>query len=62
MKVELRENVYKSIPTERFTCIGCVFLSDNKGMCNAPDCIYAFCKDYHQLFRHSQKFSKIFDL
>lgn len=62
MKVELRENVYISIPTERLTCIGCVFLSDNKGICNAPDCIYAFCKDYHQLFHNFQKSSKIFDL
>ena len=62
MKVKLREDVYISILTERFTCIGCVFLSDNKGMCNAPDCIYTFCKDYHQLFHNSQKFSKIFDL
>lgn len=62
MQVKLREDVFISMPTERFTCMGCVFLSDNKGMCNAPDCIYTFCKDHNQLFHNSQKSSKIFDL
>lgn len=62
MKVKLREDVYISIPTEKFTCKGCVFLSDNKGLCNAPDCIYTLCKDCHQLFHNSQIFFKIFEL
>lgn len=62
MKVKLREGVYIPTPTERFTCIGCVFLSDNKGICNAPDSIYTYCFNCRQLFHHSQTFSKIFDL
>ena len=62
MKVKLQKNVYIPIPTERFTCVGCVFLSANKGMCKAPDSIYISCFKVNQLFHHSQKFSKIFEL
>jgi hypothetical protein len=62
MKVKLREKVYIPIPTEGFTCIGCVFLSANNGICKAPDSIYTSCFNGNQLFHHSQKFSKIFDL
>lgn len=42
MKVKFRENVYTPIPTERSTCVDCVFLSANKGMCKAPDSIYIY--------------------
>lgn len=62
MKVKLRENVYIPTSTELFTCKGCVFLSDNNAICKAPDSIYTSCFCSHQLFLHSQKFSKIFDL
>lgn len=62
MKVKLREEVYMPTPIKTFTCVGCVFLSDNGVMCNAPDSIYTFCCEVNQSFHHSQKFSKIFDL
>lgn len=62
MKVKLREKVYIPTPIKTFTCVGCVFLSANKGICHAPDSIYKYCFGCHQLFRNSQKFSKIFDL
>lgn len=62
MKIKLQENVYISKSTEKFTCIGCVFLSNCKGICTAPDSIYITCSNSRQLFRHSQKFFKIFDL
>lgn len=62
MKVKFRESVYIPTPTELFTCKGCVFLSANGALCEAPDFIYTSCFKYHQLFHHSQKFLKIFDL
>lgn len=62
MKVKLREDVYIPISIGRFTCVGCVFLSDNGGTCNAPDCIYTSCFNCHKLFCHFPKISKIFDL
>lgn len=62
MKVKLRKDEYISTSTKLFTCIGCVFLSDNNGMCKAPDPIYKSCFNCNQLFHHSRKFSKIFDL
>ncbi len=62
MKVKLRENMYIPTSTKRFTCKGCVFLSDNNAICEAPDSIYTSCFGCRQLFHHSQKFSKIFDL
>ena len=40
MKVKLREDVYIATPTEYSTCVSCVFLSDNGGICNAPNYIY----------------------
>ena len=54
--------MYIPTPIKSFTCVGCVFLSANKGICHAPDSIYKYCFGCHQLFRNSQKFSKIFDL
>lgn len=62
MKIKLRENVYIPISTEKLTCIGCVFLSEGKGICTAPDSIYIPCSNSHQLFYNSQKSFKIFDL
>lgn len=62
MKVKLREDVYIPVPTELFTCKSCIFLSNNGGLCAAPDSIYTSCKDHRQLFHNSQKFSKIFEL
>lgn len=62
MKVKLRKDVYIPTPTELYTCVGCVFLSANGGMCKAPDSIYTFCGKVNQSFHRSQKFSKIFDL
>lgn len=62
MKVKLREDMYIPTPTELFTCMGCVFLSANNGICQAPDCIYTSCFNCHQLFHRSQKISKIFEL
>lgn len=62
MKVKLRENVYIPISIGRFTCVGCVFLSDNRGICTAPDDIYTSCFNSHKLFCHFQNISKIFDL
>jgi hypothetical protein len=62
MKVKLQEDVYIPIPIERFTCMGCVFLSDNGARCKAPDSIYTYCFKCQQLFRHSQNIFKIFDL
>lgn len=62
MKVKLREDVYIATPTEYSTCVSCIFLSDNGGICNAPDLIYTSCIDGHQVFHHSQNFSKIFEL
>lgn len=62
MKVKFREGVYIPIPTERSTCVGCVFISADKGMCKAPDSIYTACFNVNQLFHNSQKFFKIFDL
>lgn len=62
MKIKLREDVYIPTPTEKFTCLGCIFLSNNQGICNAPDSIYISCFKVNQLFHHSQKFSKIFEL
>ena len=62
MKVKLQKNVYIPIPTERSTCIGCIFLSDNKGQCKTPDSIYMSCFKVNQVFHRSQKFFKIFDL
>ena len=62
MKVKFRKNVYIPTSTELFTCVGCVFLSANNGICNAPDSIYISCFKVNQLFHHSQKFSKIFEL
>lgn len=62
MKVKLREEIYTPTSTELFTCTGCVFLSDNNAICKAPDSIYISCFCSQQLFHHSQKFSKIFDL
>lgn len=62
MKVKLRESVYMPVPTKGFTCIGCVFLSDNRGICKAPDSIYTSCEYRRQFFHNSQKFFKIFDL
>lgn len=58
MKVKFRENVYTPIPTERYTCVGCVFLSANKGMCKAPDSIYIYILFQGQSIISS--FSKIF--
>lgn len=62
MKIKLRENVYIPIPTKGFTCMSCVFLSNNNAICTAPDSVYIPCSHNPQLFHHSQKFSKIFDL
>lgn len=62
MKVKLRESVYMPVPTKRFTCVGCVFLSDDRGTCNAPNSIYTSCEHHRQIFHNSQKFFKIFDL
>lgn len=62
MKIKFRENVYIPTPTKIFTCRGCVFLSANGGICKAPDSIYTFCFNHNQLFHHSQKSFKIFDL
>lgn len=62
MKIKLRTGVYMTTPIKSFTCVGCVFLSTNNGTCNAPDSIYTSCFNCHQLFCHSQKSSKIFDL
>lgn len=62
MKVKLQEGVYIPTPIKAFTCVGCVFLSANKGLCHAPDSIYTYCFNCRQLFCHSQKSSKIFDL
>ncbi len=62
MKVKFRENMYIPTSTKLFTCKGCVFLSDNGTMCEAPDCIYTSCCKVNQLFHNSQKFSKIFEL
>jgi hypothetical protein len=62
MKVKLREEVYIPIPTERFTCMGCVFLHSNNGICKAPDSIYTACFACNHLFYKSEKISKIFDL
>ena len=62
MKVKLREEVYIPTATERFTCMGCVFLHTNNGVCKAPDSIYLSCVHGDQLFHRSQEFSKIFDL
>ena len=62
MKIKLREEVYIPISTEKLTCIGCVFLAANKGLCEAPYSVYSSCFACHQLFRQSPKFSKIFDL
>lgn len=62
MKVKLRTGVYIPTPIESFTCVGCVFLSANGGMCKAPDCIYTYCFNCHQLFHNSQKSFKIFEL
>lgn len=56
MKVKFRENVYTPIPTERSTCVGCVFLSANKGMCKAPDSIYILLQGQSII----SSFSKIF--
>lgn len=62
MKVKLREKVYIPTPIELFTCEGCAFLSNNGGICKAPDSIYTSCSNCNQLFHNSQKFFKIFDL
>ena len=42
MKVKLREDMYIPTSTEKFTCKGCVFISDNEGICKAPDSIYIY--------------------
>ena len=62
MKVKLREDMYIPTSTEKFTCKGCVFISDNEGICKAPDSIYISCYKVNQLFHHFQKCFKIFDL
>lgn len=62
MKVKLREDVYIATPTEYSTCVSCVFLSDNGGICDAPNFIYTSCAYCHQVLHHSQKCFKIFDL
>ena len=62
MKVKLREDVYIATPTKYSTCVSCVFLSDNGGICNAPNFIYTPCADWHQVFHHFQECFKIFDL
>lgn len=62
MKVKLRTGVYIPISIKSFTCKGCIFLSDNGGICKAPDSIYKSCFNCQQLFHHSQKCFKIFDL
>lgn len=62
MKIKLRKEVYIPISTELFTCVGCIFLSDNKAICNAPKSIYKYCLDHSQFFCHSQRIFKIFDL
>lgn len=62
MKVKLQTGVYIPTSTKSFTCVGCIFLSDNGGMCKAPDSIYKSCFYSHQLFHRSQKCFKIFDL
>lgn len=62
MKIKLRKEVYIPISPELFTCGDCIFLSDNKGLCNAPKSIYKYCLDHNQFFHHSQRIFKIFDL
>ena len=62
MKIKLRKEVYIPISTKLFTCVGCIFLSDNKGICNAPDSIYKYYFNHNQFFHHSQRIFKIFDL
>ena len=62
MKVKLQTGVYISTPTEYSTCVSCVFLSDNGGICKAPNFIYHSCIDCHQVYHHSQKFSQIFNV
>lgn len=62
MKVKLQEGVYIPTSIKTFTCVGCVFLHTNNGICKAPDSIYLSCIRGDQLFHRSQKFSKIFDL
>ena len=62
MKVKFREGVYISTPTKFSTCVSCVFISDSRGICNAPDFIYKSCIDCQQVFHRSKNFLKIFDL
>lgn len=62
MKVKLLEKVYIPTSTKKFTCKGCVFLSDNNAICKAPESIYTSCFCSQQLFCRSQKCFKIFDL
>jgi hypothetical protein len=62
MKVKLRSGVYIPTSTELFTCVNCVFISDNGGICKAPDSIYTSCCKRNQLFHKSQEFFKIFEL
>lgn len=62
MKVQLQKTVYIPASSKLFTCVGCVFVSDNGGLCEAPDSIYEYCFKCDQLFYQSQKYFKIFDL
>ena len=62
MKVKLREGVYIPVPTTLFTCVGCIFLHANNGICKAPDSIYTSCFNSQQLFLQYQKKFKTFDL